>query len=1575
VAYLRWIYKSWNVLWTFIGVLILTVAIVFGTLFGAMQLQPVKDRIAIELQKQFSEKYQGVLTIGSIKGFLPFNMELEQVKIYEDSSAYTPVLEASEISAALDVWSVFRNRMLIKSLRMEDPVTYFDPNSEFSIHKAFETRTSVAGSVSDSVKEQPDFGFQVIIPSVIIQNGDIVLRNISDKDNNFTSSDSLHLRNLQMDMFFEFTEDQRFIDINHVLFNASEAGLGTVEMYGQIYNDDQFFELNAFNISTGNSTVRFSTEADNINILEGNIGAQLANSNLSLIIDRFWLEPAYLKRLLPGIPEVPEYLQASLSGQGTLDSFSFDEGELIFGESHTNFSGKLENLIQASSFLYEVDIESLILNELELGAMQSVLSANHIEAIAETRYSGMISGRLDSTHLVLNAEGDRGSISMDGSLVWGEDIASTFNFSTDSLDLGYLIDPRIQRTNLSLKGEFKSSSFDPRTARGGLVVESDQGMMDSRDFDQIYLLANWDNGYLEPELRLDLSGSLFTANGWLDIREEMPRLSLQGSADGLQLNELIQRSGLNPIQADIEYDVSLIGSNLDNVSGQLSFDVLQAVSEKDTLGRHQLYVDFNSSESQNRVLRLTSTAFDATAEGNFDPSSIVALWPQWSEYFQNQINTEILFNTGYSVTDTTQITQNQSLDVSGRIKNPGILDFYFRNMPQMASTARFSSSLNVNSQQLLFNTSFNDQLTQFGDFLADSLVVQVTGGFRREVDLKDFSNLQIQAGASAVDYDFLQARAIDVVANLREDSVDITTNISNLSDGASFALAGRGRLLEDAITMQIREFVLGTDSYNWESRGIPTITYRSDEKLVLNKFLFESDQQLLEVNGTFSNSPEDSVNYNVNAIDLDQISDIIGGRLSFGGILNGSFTTRTLTSVPTVFGDIDIETLSFGGSLVGDLNLSSLYDSDLDRFDTNITVSTDSAKYPEYFENSDRRGQQFTINGYVLAPDEGEFPAADSLYNFDIDFENIDLWILPLIGPKVFAEGSGLANGKGKIWGNADTYDFNADFMVGSEDAAFLRPLFLDTYYYAQGEISFTRDDGLTFKDIYLIDPSGGNAILSGYYDFNDFAPTDSMNIKLEMNEFQFLNSSFDPTAAFFGSAYGSSTVTISGTNFAPVLRTEEPMYISDFLEISIPLLEETDFNQDNRFIRFVNSFDADEVENGRSIGRQGNGTPGAESPQEVDLSFAERFTLDLQFVAENPMTVQLIFDPVTGDIVTAEGTGRLRILLEDEEVSMFGRFDIEGGRYQFVSGDIFTRRFELESGGSIVWEGDPGNARFNNLNAVYSARPDITTLSSSRASDPENSQRVPVDLVLNIGGTISSIENNFFFRLPDTFESQQNSTLSTQIASINRDEDLKLLQAANFMLMGNFIPVSSSGQTQNNLFGENLSGSAAVLNPLLSSQVINPLLSNQVNSLLNSDLSSLDVDFNLNTYNQVDLGVALRLYNDKLILRREGQITGRQSNIGDLGATYRINRTFAMTAFHRQDLSFGTLSSTEQSQQSQDINGLGLEAKVNFNTWNDFFKRLFSPFRKLFGSDKKESESEQNQEDLTEISRDQDPA
>src|SRR5690625_6905735 len=97
------------------------------------------------------------------------------------------------------------------------------------------------------------------------------------------------------------------------------------------------------------------------------------------------------------------------------------------------------------------------------------------------------------------------------------------------------------------------------------------------------------------------------------------------------------------------------------------------------------------------------------------------------------------------------------------------------------------------------------------------------------------------------------------------------------------------------------------------------------------------------------------------------------------------------------------------------------------------------------------------------------------------------------------------------------------------------------------------------------------------------------------------------------------------------------------------------------------------------------------------------------------------------------------------------------------------------------------------------------------------------------------------------------------------------------------------------------------------------------------------------------NIGVTFLLLYDRNILQREGQITGEQSEIGDLGATYRINRTFSVTAFHRQD---PTLSYTSgvNTRQSQEMNGIGLEAQVQFNTWKHLRERVSDAVRRLFG-------------------------
>lgn len=243
MAYIRWIYKSWNVFWTFIGVLVLTVSILIGVVFGALQLDPVQNRIADEIEVQFNQRFEGVLSIGKVDGLLPFNMNLKDVMIYPNDTTYTEVVSAENISAGIDIWSVLQDRFVINKMIVNDPIVLLDQieGANFTLSEALRKRGDQAENKPIDSLEVPlqPTDFQVIIPSFILSNGSVIFKK-ADNRNIENKTDSLLISDLQMDMFFEFTEEQRFVDFNSVRFRTSEKDLSTVEFYGQIFNDDQF---------------------------------------------------------------------------------------------------------------------------------------------------------------------------------------------------------------------------------------------------------------------------------------------------------------------------------------------------------------------------------------------------------------------------------------------------------------------------------------------------------------------------------------------------------------------------------------------------------------------------------------------------------------------------------------------------------------------------------------------------------------------------------------------------------------------------------------------------------------------------------------------------------------------------------------------------------------------------------------------------------------------------------------------------------------------------------------------------------------------------------------------------------------------------------------------------------------------------------------------------------------------------------------------------------------------------------------------------------------------------------------
>ena len=108
------------------------------------------------------------------------------------------------------------------------------------------------------------------------------------------------------------------------------------------------------------------------------------------------------------------------------------------------------------------------------------------------------------------------------------------------------------------------------------------------------------------------------------------------------------------------------------------------------------------------------------------------------------------------------------------------------------------------------------------------------------------------------------------------------------------------------------------------------------------------------------------------------------------------------------------------------------------------------------------------------------------------------------------------------------------------------------------------------------------------------------------------------------------------------------------------------------------------------------------ESKYEVRM---KGLAMDLNLEITPEAQVQLIFDPVIGDILKGRGSGNLKIGVNTlGKFEIFGDILIENGDscYLFTLQNVINKKFEVKPGGRISWNGDPADANIE-LETFYS--------------------------------------------------------------------------------------------------------------------------------------------------------------------------------------------------------------------------------------------------------------------------------
>lgn len=1517
-----------------------------------------------EVITAFNNQFQGNLELGEIGGFLPFSASVNDGRVYAPSDSTNPVFSFNRAEVSVNLWELMQQNLSISTFEVSEPTIYLtQKNDRITFFHALNQRR--VQTEETNILEGGEIRLlqriNIFAPSVSVTNGQI------EVDETINLHDQLHIQapltveNVSLDLFLEVTDSQIFFDLPNFIAEIPGTPYEFFQMSGQFYNDDEFFELNRFRVSTNIGEADFSFEASPVTLFNDSLRRQFEDAEYRFQITESSFTTEFIQLFANGYPPFEENLDIVLESEGTQQEYFVDRLQANLGESSVLITANAQNLF-SDNFSYHSQLDNVVIQPSMFDWVSETYFENeyNLQRYQLSTIRGELDGNLEELTSDFEAQTQAGSFALDGSLSLNRPLNYNLLFEVDSLDITPFMNDTTESTiiqgNVTLDGTGTGEN-----ARFASSVDLSTSILLGVDLNSFVADFDYDTGHLEYDINGGDGEFFVSADGSYSRNQNQHIFTGDGTVQNLDIKKFYSEFYADSTSFNSTFSADIEASNLDDLIGRVSFEMEQSTINADTLRPHQFYADINPNPDNTRTFRFTSSFFDGEMQGTLDHSLVRDHIQYWSVYLKERISQEFLFNPGFfgeiqSPVFEESDTRAVDISVQMNVKDLSLFRKYYPDFPEVESQAQFNATVNSSRERLLITGNFADQEFRTERLRADDFNTTFTASLRHDADLKSSSTIDLQINSAEAGFGTYNLRESSIDFTMRDDSFRVQQNLARLEDDLVLESTFNGRLQSDTIQVSLEEFEIGTSDYRWTAENAPQLAYTNQQSLIVDSLVVTSDTDFIAIDGTYSDNFNDSVNYEIQNLDLNRISDLIGGRITFSGFLNGNFQTRTLTQIPSIQGNLSVTEGRMLGRMIGDVSLSSTFNSDENRFDTNVRIYTDPQKYQQYYNRNDGIGQDIRLNGYFKIPNENT-PEDEELFNFDADFRQIDMWIVTAIVPNIIVEMEGSSTGSGVIYGTANDFDFDATFNATDVYGV---PTFTNVEYTLNGDIRFNKTDGLLFQDVRLEDRFGGTGTLSGQVDLNDFSPTTDIDLTFDMDDIQFMDNPYDPDIPFYGSIFGTGQAQITGTNFAPVLSTTRPLIVSSNSSLSVPLEPTTEYEQDQRFIRFVDSFDGPYWE-GPLVGLNGEVTNG-EVPEE--LSVMERFTMDLQFQANDPINIDLIFDRVTNDMISANGTGQMRVLLADQDVSMFGRFNITGGSYQFVSGDIFTRRFALEQGGSITWSGDLTDADLD-VTAIYRARPNINTLIPTNDLTSEGpAQRVPIELVLEITGTMTSVENNFFFRVPTGIQTNVNPTIATQISNLNQNEDEKLIQATSILLSGNFLPPS---QTQGLGLTESLSGTAVVVNPLITSQLINPLLSNQINSLLRSDIT-FDIDLNLNSFNEVDLGVALRFFDDRIVLRREGQITGEQSDIGDIGATYRINQTFSLTAFHRQDPTLN--NEGDLKQQTQEMNGVGVEAQVQFNTWQNLKARISNAFRSLFGI--KEKTEDDDQESIVETNSSQ---
>ena len=1050
------------------------------------------------------------------------------------------------------------------------------------------------------------------------------------------------------------------------------------------------------------------------------------------------------------------------------------------------------------------------------------------------------------------------------------------NLVFDQFNIGRLLDNKnLGKTSLNLNVD--GSGFTPESLNTQVRGKISRLNFKNYTYSDIRILGNVRNSVFNGNFNSNDPNFKLEFNGLVDISNKVNVYDFQASIAYADLHELnfISRDSTAILKGDIL--INMQGNTLDNIAGKVMMLNTSYQNENDLYYFDDLEVNSTFDAEGVRTIAVNSPdVINGQVRGKFKVAEVGSL-------ITNSIGS---IYTNYK---PDVITTDQYLEFDFDIYNK-IVEVFF---PEVALAPNTYIRGRIESDESEFKLTFKSpKIEAFGNMMQD-INIQVDNN-------NPIYNTFVEADSVATKYyNFSEFSLINVTLRdtlfIRSEFQGGKNNkdIFNLNFYHTINEQNKSVVGIQKSDVKFKENLWFLNENNNRSNKIVFDNKFND--VMIDSLVLSHEQEFIRLTGNLRDSTYKDFKIGFENVDIGKITPNIDS-LDLAGTLNGKLNLLQEKGAYYPNTSLKIDDLNVNDNLLGNLRLDVDGNGDLSFYNIDATLTNKG------FESLNAHGG---IN-------VGNKPTID----LDVNLRRFNMAAFSALGRDAIDNIRGLASGDAKVSGNYKNPDITGKLEL--EKAGLRIPyLNVDVDFKDNASVNLTKQQ-FNFDEIDIVDTKyKTRGVLDGIISHKNFKEW-FLDLSVTSDRLLVLDTEAEEDALYYGTAFIDGFASIKGPTDELVIDVNASTAKGTIFKIP---LDDTESIGDNSYIHFLSP----EEKASRLAGNP------FEIPEVKGLEL--NFDLDITNDAE----VEVVVDQTSGSTLRGRGAGNLLLEINTNgKFNMWGDFVVYQGVYNFKYAGLVQKVFQVRSGSSINWDGNPTQAQLD-VSAVYEVNANPAVL----LENPSINRKIPVEVVILLQGQIAQPDITFNVEFPNA-----SSVVRSELEYRISDRASRELQALFLVTQGSFYSEFAIGQ--NAITGNLVERASSLVNDIFADEDGKFQVGvNYVQGDRTPDQQTVD---------RFGLTLSTQITNRVLINGQVGVPVGGVTEsiiVGDVEIEFLLNEDGSLRAkvFNRENnIQF-------IGEEIGFTQGIGLSYSVDFDT----FKELI---RKIMNKEIVKSEEEKEQEE-----------